>query len=413
MTQKQAFEILKQGHNIYLTGAAGSGKTFLLNQYIDWLKKKQINVAITASTGVAATHLNGITIHSWAGIGIKDKFSDLELKQLLKKSYLKKRFVNTRVLVIDEVSMLHSFRLDLVDRVCRVFCKNNLPFGGIQVVLCGDFFQLPPVSSGNESSEFIYKSDAWQKMNIKICYLEHQFRQTDNQFNQLLNEIRSNSISAGSKALLMSRHNKDLDISLTPTRLYTHNIDVDVINGTELEKLAGPSKTYDMTGHGQEILVNILRQNCLAPTRLVLKKNAIVMFIKNNYTEGYVNGTLGKIIDFNELKYPIVQTLAGNTIIASPVEWNIEEEGATKASIKQIPLRLAWAITVHKSQGMSLDAAVIDLSKTFLAGMGYVALSRVRSLAGIKLLGINDMAFKVHEDAIKIDAELMRMSKLL
>ena len=172
MKQKEAWKILLAGHNVLLTGPAGSGKTFLLNKYIDHLKKEGIGVAVTASTGIAATHIGGRTIHSWAGIGIKDRLTARDLQSLAKKSYLKKQFEKVEVLLIDEISMLHAHRLDMVDAVCRTLKKNNLPFGALQVVMSGDFFQLPPISPGNEEAEFVYKAKVWPEMDVRVCYLE-------------------------------------------------------------------------------------------------------------------------------------------------------------------------------------------------------------------------------------------------
>ena len=146
MTQNDALEILKMGHSVLLTGAAGSGKTHTLNTYIEYLKKNNVGVAVTASTGIAATHLGGTTIHSWSGLGIRDVLSPYEMDALEQRSYLWKRYHATRVLIIDEISMLHHFQLDLIDKLCRAFKRINTPFGGMQVVFCGDFFQLPPIS---------------------------------------------------------------------------------------------------------------------------------------------------------------------------------------------------------------------------------------------------------------------------
>jgi len=150
MTQEQAMEILKSGKNAFITGPAGSGKTFVLNRYIDWLKASGANVAVTASTGIAATHLDGITIHSWTGMGVRDSLSKAEVKDLLKRGYLRRRFLRADVLVIDEISMLSRIQLDLADLIFREFKQVDAPFGGIQTVLCGDFFQLPPIARKNE-----------------------------------------------------------------------------------------------------------------------------------------------------------------------------------------------------------------------------------------------------------------------
>ena len=409
MTQQQAAKILKQGNNVYLTGPAGSGKTFLLNSFIKYLYKNNIGVAITASTGIAATHLGGITIHSWAGIGINDDLNKAQLNKLLRKQRLRKRFKETKVLIIDEVSMLHAHTLDLVDKVCRAFKDNDLSFGGIQVVLCGDFFQLPPVSKNDEEACFIHKSKVWQNMDLSICYLDEQYRQADDQFAQILNAIREDKVTEEIKDILTTRFRKEVPMHIRPTKLYTHNMDVDSINDNELARIPGSSKAYNMRFTGPKALVEGLQKSCLAPQRLILKKGAIVMFVKNNFTKGYVNGTLGQVIDFDE-GFPIVETVKRNKIFVEPEEWKVEENDITRAKIKQMPLRLAWAITVHKSQGMSLDAAEIDLSKSFTYGMGYVALSRVRTLAGIKLMGMNDMALCVDENVLELDFEFKKAS---
>jgi hypothetical protein len=418
MTQEQALNILKMGHNAYITGPAGSGKTYLLNKYINYLKNKEVDVGITASTGIAATHIGGVTIHSWTGLGIRDSLSPYDLEALQEKQYLWKRFEKVKVLIIDEVSMLHHFRLDLVDKICREFKRNDKPFGGIQVILCGDFFQLPPVSkSYSEPSQFVYHSGAWQNADFKICYLEEQHRQTDDATISILNEIRANKISPKNLEILKSRmvdstskSNASGDTNTTDvsnvTRLYTHNIDVDSINERELGRLAGEPQLFDMIDRGgNELLIDLLKKSCLAPQKMKLKTGARVMFVKNNFEEGYVNGTLGTVIALGKAG-PVVRTLTGKTIDVEPASWKIEEDGKVKAEIIQYPLRLAWAITVHKSQGMSLDSAEVDLSKSFEKGMGYVALSRVRSIDGLRLLGLNEMALRVSDEVLQHDEEL-------
>ena len=410
MTQQEALDILKLGHNVYLTGSAGSGKTYLLNQYIDYLKKNKIEVAVTASTGIAATHMNGITIHSWSGLGIRDELTEETIAELEDRRYLWDRIQRTKVLIIDEVSMLHHFRLDLVDLLVRRFKRDDRPFGGMQVVLCGDFFQLPPVSrQGEREAHFVYHADSWKTLDPTICYLHEQHRQTDQDHVAILNEIRRNDVSESTYENLQSRFNKEPDNNAEPTRLYTHNIDVDTINTKALGEIGGDSRIFEMSSHGRPPLVEILKKSCLAPENLHLKIGARVMFVKNNFEGKYVNGTLGKVIDF-EMDAPIVLTTRGDRIKAVPVSWSIEEDGKVKAEITQVPLRLAWAITVHKSQGMSLDAVEVDLSKSFERGMGYVALSRVRTLGGLKLLGINSMALQVHEEVSEFDQSLQTFS---
>ncbi len=415
MLQRQALDILKMGHNVFLTGPAGSGKTHVLSEYVRYLKSSAVDVAVTASTGIAATHLSGQTIHSWTGIGVKDTLTDRDIDDLLEKQYLYKRFERTKVLIIDEISMLHHFRLDLIDWICRRFKRNERPFGGMQVIVCGDFFQLPPVTRGEVyESQFAWKSDSWQEAGFTVCYLSEQYRQKDTGYLSILNSIRNNTVNQKIVGLLEERLNCDPDISGEPTRLYTHNIDVDIINDKHLSLISAPVKEFGMAWKGSEYLAETLKKSCLSPENLRLKVGARVMFTKNHQEGTYVNGTLGMIDSFNSFGDPVVRTLRGEIIPVSQMTWQIEEEGKVKAEITQYPLRLAWAITVHKSQGMSLDAMEVDLSKSFVPGMGYVALSRVRSLGGIKLLGLNDMALRVdpevlHQDEyfrdLSIDAE--------
>ena len=410
MTQAEALEILKLVHNVFLTGPAGSGKTHLLNKYINFLKDNYVDVGITASTGIAATHMGGTTIHSWTGMGIKDSVTKGDLEELKSRKYLKDRFDRTQVLVIDEVSMLHHFRLDLIDEICRHMKNVDAPFGGLQVILCGDFFQLPPIARfGEPAAQFAYESEIWKTANFKICYLEEQHRQTDRDFLKVLNEIRKNRLSEEGMKCLKARQNKKTYQGIEPTRLHTHNIDVDLINQKELEKLHGQQREYQMETKGRKPLTDSLIKSCLAPENLKLKVGAKVMFVKNNFEEGFVNGTLGKVVAFNP-DGPVVEIANGKTIHVKPASWMIEEDGKSKASIGQYPLRLAWAITVHKSQGMSLDAIEVDLSKSFEKGMGYVALSRVRSLEGLTLLGLNDMAVMVRGEVLDFDEDLKKYS---
>ena len=413
MKQKEAIEILKQGNNVFLTGPAGSGKTFLLNKYIDYLKKNKIQVSVTASTGIAASHINGRTIHSWSGIGINEKLTDSQLKGLKEKDNLASRIIPAKVLVIDEISMLNANRLDLIDQVCKVFKQDLRPFGGMQVILCGDFFQLPPVSRGDEDSRFVTESKIWNKMDLKICYLEEQHRQGDKEFLSVLSDIRNNTVNNKTHELLKKSLNRKIGSNIKPTILHTHNINVDTHNNIELDKLEEDGYIYEMHSEGVPYLVESLKNGyCLAPEVLKLKIGAVVMFVKNNFAKKYVNGTLGKVIGFDDdNNYPIVETFSGDLITALQENWIIEEGGETVASVSQVPLRLAWAITIHKSQGMSLDCAEIDLSKTFEDGMGYVALSRVRSLDGINLIGINDRALKVDDEVIKFNKKLIKNSK--
>jgi len=410
MTQKEALDILKTGRNVFLTGAAGSGKTYVLREYISYLQGLDANIGITASTGIAATHMGGTTIHSWCGIGIRNCLSKSDLQEISQKNHVKKNVGRASVLIIDEISMMHHFRLDLIDQILKEIKKNEEPFGGMQIVFCGDFFQLPPVKEFGKEALFAFHSDSWKNLNLKVCYLSEQHRQNDLEFLKVLNAVRDNAVSEEITEILQTRFSPKSDVGQETTKLYSHNKNVDTENETELTKLSGRVSEYEMQSRGRQSLVLTLKKGCLAPEVLKLKIGAKVMFVKNNFEEGYVNGTLGIVVKcgFEEIR---VRTLSGKEIDVERESWIIEEDGRTKAEICQYPLRLAWAITIHKSQGMSLDSAEVDLSSSFERGMGYVALSRVRSLDGLFLKGLNHMALKINEDVLEIDKKFRALSK--
>lgn len=413
MTQSSALDILKMGNNVFLTGSAGAGKTYVLNVYIKYLREHDVEVAVTASTGIAATHMGGMTIHAWSGIGIREHVSDWDIEMMEEKKYLWERYDKARVLVIDEISMLSGKFLDNLDRVAKSFKRNfDKPFGGLQIVLCGDLFQLPPISKGTAPADFVTNSNAWKNSNLAMCYLTEQHRQDDPEFLNILNAIRANDVTSEHRELLETRLREfDPDEFSNITKLFTHNANVDAINAAELANISESEETYLMMHKGRANLIENLKKSCLAPEILKLKLGAQVMFVKNNFDVGYVNGTRGEVVDFDaDTNYPIVKTLDGEEITVEPVDWQVEDDGRVLASITQIPLRHAWAITVHKSQGMSLDAAVIDLSNSFAYGMGYVALSRVRRLDGVHLVGLGDMALAVDPQILKVDAMLQDLS---
>jgi ATP-dependent exoDNAse (exonuclease V) alpha subunit len=414
MKQKEALQILKAGYNVFLTGCAGTGKTHLLSEYISFLKKKGVSVGVTASTGIAATHIGGVTIHSFSGMGILDQLTASDLNRVLKKSYLAKNLKRTQVLIIDEISMLSLDQLDIADKIIRSFLKSEEPFGGMQVVLCGDFFQLPPIKKDHnlysQGTGFAYKSRAWRELDLRVCYLTEQHRHKEKELLFVLDSIRKNKVNEEVVNLLRSCYKARIKEGEEITKLYTHNINVDSINSRELQKLPGKRKVFYMQKRGPKGLTQTLGKNLLAPEKLELKEDAVVMFVKNNLEKGYVNGTLGRVVRFEEER-PVVKTQKGRYVKVDQEKWNIEEDGEVKAEVRQLPLRLAWAITVHKSQGTTLDAAEIDLSRAFEPGMGYVALSRIRSLKGLRLMGLNKTALKASEEVIKMDKAFKKASK--
>jgi len=472
MRQSSALNILKTGQNVFLTGSAGSGKTYTLNQYIHYLRARRVPVAVTASTGIAATHMNGTTIHSWSGIGIKDELSERDLSNLARKQFLADRLKETAVLIIDEISMLHAKQLNLVNEVLKHVRKNDSAFGGIQVIVAGDFFQLPPIGSKGESNrdKFAFMSQAWLDAGFHIYYLSEQHRQVSAaadgglDLDDILNQIRRQDVSFEAIAALENTFDQNVDIKRT--RLYTHNLNVNKINDKELAALEGEMRRFEASSAGESKLVDTLKKTVRTQDELILKVGAKVMFIKNNNELGVSNGTMGELIGFAAVKVddskakdkakndakadiaeddtiidddndnesdnkkadkdkkaktkdksssaqkmPVVRLNSGREVIAEPEEWIIEDEtGDVLASYEQVPLCLAWAITIHKSQGMTLDAAEIDLSRTFELGQGYVALSRLKSLDGLKLLGMNTMSLQLDPLARGADKRFLELS---
>ena len=410
MDQELALAILLSGRSALLTGAAGTGKTYLLNTFIAQARKRGKKVSVTATTGLAATHLGGNTIHSWSGIGVSDHLPNNFFERLSKTR--RDVISKTDVLIIDEISMLHDFRLDMIDKVLRTVRENDQPFGGIQLVMSGDFFQLPPVNRPNEQGGgFVVYSDAWQELQPAVLYLERQYRQNDEQLLEILTALRTGDVRRRHVEALLTRTEiepPDGDI----TELHTVNVDVDDINIQKLAELPGEERSYQQTTTGSKIYVENLQRSVLAPENLVIKLGALVMAVKNSPQKLYANGSIGTVVDFEPLtEYPVVEFRDGRRVTMVPDVWELRDGERKRASISQVPLRLAWAITVHKSQGMTLDAAKIDLRKAFVEGMGYVALSRVRDLDNLYLYGINRRALEVSPDALAIDEVLRQASR--
>ncbi len=450
MLQTEALEILKTGSNIFLTGVPGAGKSFVINQYVKWLEDKGIYPSITASTGIAATHIGGKTIHSFVGIGVVDYLDQQVIDIILQKENLYKKLLNTQVLIIDEISMLDSKVLDKVDSILRAVKKSEKPFGGIQIIFVGDFFQLPPVTKkGEEAKYFAFQSRAWKDAKPLVCYLEEQYRQTDETFTKLLMAIRENNvdeyhieiledvkkktfekfglelpkqkneeeyfeeeISYDNNLVYKKENSDERSDSIDILELHSHNKNVDEINNSKLKKIFGKEFFYEMLTQGRTNLVENLKKSCLSPEILKLKIGAKVIFTKNSLDGKYVNGTLGIVKDLDK-ETIIVETKDGKLIDVKREEWQYEDGGKVKAKISQYPLRLAWAITVHKSQGMSLDEAVVSLGETFEYGQGYVALSRLKSLEGLYLKSYNPKSLQVNPAISEFDEKIRKYSKFI
>ncbi|NMM97342.1 DEAD/DEAH box helicase [Bifidobacterium olomucense] len=435
MRQSEALAILNAGANVFLTGAPGAGKTYTLNEFIHQARAAGAEVAVTASTGIASTHINGQTIHSWSGVGVATSLTANLLKLI--KTRRRRKIQATDILVIDEVSMLHAWLFDMVDQVCRLVRHDPRPFGGIQVVLSGDFFQLPPVSvsgrnndliaptpefvaareryakAGRNPEGFVTESLVWDELNPAVCYLTEQHRQDTGDLLTVLTDIRAGDVTQHDREVLLTRLGRTPAADQVAVHLFPVNRQADGLNDLRLSQIALEEHEFHAETAGAANLVDRLKNNMLAPQRLVLKTGAAVMALRNDSDHQFVNGSLGTVRGFApETKggWPIVEFENGNIVTMKPATWEMMDGDTVLASVSQVPLRCAWAITIHKSQGMTLDRAVMDLRRTFAPGMGYVALSRVESLDGLYLAGGNERMFLVSPDAMMLDGDLREAS---
>jgi ATP-dependent exoDNAse (exonuclease V) alpha subunit len=379
--------LVQQGRNVLLTGQAGTGKSTLLRNEID---ADDDDVAITASTGIAALNIGGSTIHRWSGMMLGPKRGDdpnAFLRELMrdKRQSVRAgmdRIRACRLLVLDEVSMLSGVTLEFFDLLCRTVRRDPSPFGGIQIIATGDYLQLPPVRiNPSEPYDWAFQTKAWQRANFAVIHLTKVHRQDEPQFLAALGEFRQGRLNAENSALLASRvvHFPNAD---TP-RLFTHNTQVDKWNAYRLSCIDTSETVYQARTNGPDHQIQFLRNNLLTPEHLVLKPGARVMFTVNKPDLGFVNGQTGTVVVCG--RDEVLVDCDGLPIRVAPYEWRFDSRDKHSATFVQIPLRLAWSLTIHKAQGLTLDSAYIDVRAAREPGQAYVALSRVRTLAGLNL----------------------------
>lgn len=417
--QRKVFDLVIQGKNIFFTGSAGTGKSFLLQRIIGTLVNYQRKVAVTAPTGVAATNINGSTIHSFSGIG---GFGDgASPKDLIERIFKQKKqewlnnWKDTDTLIIDEVSMLSGVIFDKLEFIARATRGNNEPFGGLQLILTGDFFQLPPVNS----KRFCFEAKAWNNVLTHAINLTKIYRQRESKLINLLNEIRFGELSSESQQVLkeLEKEPKFPNDGIKATHLVSTKAERDDINETELSKLDGriySFKAKDWEDEKYKGRLKILIKNCSATENLDLKKGCQVMLIRNlrnslNELE-LVNGSQGIVIGFSIKKYPIVRFTNGTEKAIETEEWNDETLLNKKRAFRiQIPLVLSWAITIHKSQGQSIERLKIDLSRVFERGQTYVALSRACFLKYLWVIGFSKSKIICDEKVKKFYQKLLKL----
>lgn len=405
MKQLDAIELMKKDGNIFLTGQPGTGKTYTTNQYISWCLDNGKIPTVTASTGIAAVHVGGTTLHSWAGVRDDNSLTAEDMDDILDNPYTRDRICKTEILIIDEISMVSAKLLNVVSKLAMIARGNMTPFGGIKVIAVGDFFQLPPVKG-----DFAFESEAWKQANFQVCYLHEQHRQNDKIFNDILTNIRAGFLDEDQKQIIRSRVIEDASTLNHAIRIETHNVNVDSINEMKLDRHQGIPQTYVMSSKGNEQAIKSLKKNCLSPERLTLKVGVPVLLTRNDIDKRYVNGSQGIITAL--LKYSVKVLLKnGLEVEVEQGVWErAEGYGNNKkviASIAQVPLKLAYAITTHKSQGMTLDEAVIDVSKAFAPGQAYVAVSRLRSLDGVHFQG------KLTKNFLMVDPKVVEFDQTI
>lgn len=420
-TQAEVMARLLNRESVFISGPAGSGKTTLINKFIRLLDAEysgNFEVAITASTGIAATLINGSTIHSWAGLGIDtEPFNpDEPPKAMLGK---RKQMLATDVLIIDEISMLPAYLFEKLDAALRHFRRSDEPFGGVQMVLMGDFLQLPPVDKNEPgvNANFAVMTSSWQELAPSYCYMDKVHRAKDPELLKVLSKISRDKVDAEVRGIINSRIGIAKEPGKLYTTLYTTNRNVDKYNEEQLAANPNSPRVFFARTSGKQQEVDKMMKANNIPQSLTLKLGATVIATANGTYDGvYVaNGSIGEVTAYSQGD-PLVRFNNGSTVRISRKIYLKEEKRYTTnaltgaqvaymaevARLEQLPLKLGYAITVHKSQGQTFDGVVVDLSKCFTPGLGYVALSRVRELSDLIVEDISETAYKVSPKSKKV-----------
>nr|XP_020471803.1 ATP-dependent DNA helicase PIF1 [Monopterus albus] len=410
--QAAVLSAVLSGKNVFFTGSAGTGKSFLLKRIMGSLPPK--STFATASTGVAACHIGGTTLHSFAGIGSGSAPLE-QCIELAQRPRVLQHWTSCRHLIIDEISMVEAQFFDKLESVARSVRRSSEPFGGIQLIVCGDFLQLPPVSKGKEKASFCFQARSWRKVIQLNMELTEVRRQTDKLFISLLQAVRVGRVTeeVTTKLIASAYHRIERD-GILATRLCTHKDDVELTNEKKLQQLPGSARVFEALD-SDPALVKTIDAHSPVSRLIQLKVGAQVMLTKNlDITQGLVNGARGVVVAFESgnTGLPRVRFLCGVTEVLKPERWVFKAGGGIHLSRQQLPLKLAWAISIHKSQGMTLDCVEISLARVFESGQAYVALSRARSLEGLRVMDFDPRVVRVDPDVLLFYKKL-RKERLL
>lgn len=375
--QSKAMGAMLSGRNVFLTGAAGTGKSHLTRHFLKG--KNSFKFPVLASTGAAALIIGGRTFHSFFGLGTMSGPVDRIVAEAMSRDKVTFRLKSATGVLIDEISMIPAPALDVAEEIARKARKNDAPWGGLQVIAVGDFRQLPPVSKGG-AKEWCFFSEAWRKADFYPIALKTAMRASDPEFLQILNHVRAGYVTKEVCEFLDRRRFRGDPDAFDGTRLFGRRADVDVYNNTRLAKLPGEERVYHTRYWGKNAKYEEqIRKNAPINTLLRIKKGALVMIRINDSELRWVNGSVGRVTEMEPYRV-VVELLNGTVVEFEPYNFSLKDgSGDEVATAENFPLNLAYATTIHKSQGCTLDRMVIDLGDLWEPGQAYVALSRAKS----------------------------------
>lgn len=382
--QTKGLDVLERQGNVFLTGAAGTGKSFLLQRYL--AGRPSESFPIVASTGAAAVLVGGRTFHSFFGLGILEGGPDATVLRALRSGKLINRLNRACCIIIDEVSMLSGTTLKTAETVARRARNRNEPWGGLRIIAVGDFAQLPPVTPDNKGKDWAFLHQVWQESDFQPALLSTVMRTQDIEFLTILNFVREGIVNDAVCEFLNRRISASSDHA-EGTRLYPHRAQAESYNLRRLEEITRPLRSFQTQYVGKEKFIESAKKVVPIPETLLLKEGALIMMRKNDITGGlhYVNGSLGYIQDIVDDSLTI-KLFSGEEIEVGKEKFSyLDGDGIEVISAWNFPVTLAWATTIHKAQGASLDRMIVDLHALWEPGQAYVALSRVRSGSGLMI----------------------------